>query len=153
MGWRYTLQRETIPLDRHDLPLVKDGADASLPPTNIATRVGVGDARLDHDALADGPIATLHSSSHRSNMLVPVHHVRSMSVAHTPLPHFFAEGFVSSLIQPPVTLNVTTSLKSCSASSISCKVISCCVPRFHSGLSSVTSTRQSLPTTSGCFSL
>lgn len=35
------------------------------------------------------------------------------------IPHFFAEGFVSSLTQPPVSLNVTTSLKSCSASSIS----------------------------------
>src|SRR5258708_10445243 len=141
MGWRYTLQRETIPLDCHDRPLVKDGADASLPPTKIATRVGVGDARFDHDALADGPIATLHSSSQCSNMLVPVHH--------SPLPHFFAEGFVSSLTQPPVTLNVTTSLKSCNASSISCKVMCSCVPRFHSCLSSVLSTKESLPTPSG----
>src|SRR5712691_9268471 len=62
-------------------------------------------------------------------------------LAHTPLPHFFAESFVSSLTQPPVSLNVTTSLKSCNASSISCKVICCCVPRFHVGLSSVPSTR------------
>src|SRR5258708_39256741 len=146
MGWRYALQCETIPLDRQDLRLIKDGTDASLPSTKIALRVGVGDARFDHDALAEGPIATLHSSSHRSNML------GGISVAHTPLPHFFAERFVSSLTQPLVTLNVTTSLKSCNASSISCNVMCSCFPRFHSGLCSVTSTRESLPMHSGCYS-
>src|SRR5215468_9148599 len=101
MGWWYTLQREAIPLDRQDLRLVKDGADASLPPTNIATSIGVGDARVNHDALADGPISTLH----------------------TQFPHFFTESSFSSLTQPPVTLNVTTSLKSCSDSSNSCTVM------------------------------
>ncbi len=80
-------------------------------------------------------LPTVQTCSYPSIMLGGV------SVAHTPLPHFFAEGFVSSLTQPPVSLNVTTSLKSCSASSISFKVISCCVPRFHAGLSSVPSTR------------
>jgi len=64
-----------------------------------------------------------------------------LPVHHTPLPHFFAESFLSSLTQPPVSLNVTTSLKSCSASSISCKVNGCCVPRFHTALSNVPSTR------------
>src|SRR5258708_13062137 len=94
MGWRYALQCETIPLDRQDLRLIKDGTDASLPPTKIATRVGVGDARFDHDALAEGPIATLHSSSHRSNML------GGISVAHTPLPPFFTYSFSSLLTHP-----------------------------------------------------
>src|SRR5260221_5518199 len=78
-----------------------------------------------------------------------VHPQRSGERHNVFLPYFFVEGFASSLIQPPVSLNVTTSLKSCSASSISCKVICCCVPRFHTGLSSVPSTRYSLPTTSG----
>src|SRR6266566_6765568 len=141
MGWRYALERETIPPDRQDLRLVKNGADASLPPTDIATRVGVCDARFDHDALADGPISTLHSSSHVQTCPYPYIMLGGISVAHTPLPHFFAESFVSSLTQPPVSLNVTTSLKSCNASSISGKVICCCVPRFHAGLSSVPSTR------------
>src|SRR6266702_8479296 len=141
MGWRYTLQREAIPLDCQNLRLVKNGADASLPPTDIATRIGVGDARFDHDALADGPMSTLHSSSHIQTYSYPYIMLGGMSVAHTPLSHFFAEGFVSSLTQPPVSWNVTTSLKSCSSSSISCKNNCCCVPRFHAGLSSVPSTR------------
>src|SRR5258708_10865781 len=89
MGWRYALQCETIPLDRQDLRLVKDGADASLPPTKIATRVGVGDAQFDHDALADGPIATLHSSSQSSNMLVPVHHARRYQCCSYSTPSLF----------------------------------------------------------------
>src|SRR5258708_33483854 len=63
------------------------------------------------------------------------------------LPYFFVEGFASSLIQPPVTLNVTTSLKSCNASSIACTDMCCCVPRFHTALSSVPITRKSFPIT------
>src|SRR6266849_5811032 len=80
-------------------------------------------------------------SSHIQTCSYPSIILGGIRLAHTPLPHFFAESFVSSLTQPPVSLNVTTSLKSCSASSISCKVICCCVPRFHAGLSSVPSTR------------
>jgi Plasmid pRiA4b ORF-3-like protein len=34
-----------------------------------------------------------------------------ISLARLTHPHFFAEGFVSSLTHPPVSLNVTTSLK------------------------------------------
>src|SRR5205814_9017277 len=60
---RYTLQREAIPLDRQDFLRIKDSTNASLPSTNIATRIRVCDARFDHDALADGPISTFHSSS------------------------------------------------------------------------------------------
>src|SRR5437016_5302674 len=76
MGWRYTLQCEAIPLDCQNLRLVKNGTDASLPPTNIATRIGVCDARFDHDTLADGPISTFHKLFPYSNFLVPVHHAR-----------------------------------------------------------------------------
>src|ERR1700730_9307182 len=76
MGWRYTLEREAIPLDRQDLPLIKDGTDASLAPTNIVTRVWICDARFDHDALAEGPISTFHSSYHIQIMFVRVHSIR-----------------------------------------------------------------------------
>ena len=89
MGWRYTLQREAIPLDRQDLRLIKDGTDAFLPPTDIATGVWVGDARFDHDALADGPISTLHSSSQRSNMLVPEHHAQRYQCCSYSAPSLF----------------------------------------------------------------
>src|SRR6266487_6552372 len=84
MGWRYTLQREAIPLDRQDLRLIKDGTDASLPPTNIATRIRVCDARFDHDALANGPISTFHSSSHVQTCLYPYIILGSISIAYTP---------------------------------------------------------------------
>src|SRR5262249_44470089 len=74
-------------------------------------------------------------------MLVSVSHAHRWGGCTHSMLHFFAGNLVSSLIQPPVSLNVTTSLKSCSASSISCKVICCCVPCFHAGLSSVPSTK------------
>src|SRR5438552_17330821 len=89
MGWWYTLQREAIPLDCQNLRLVKNGADASLPPTVIATRVGVGDARFDHDALADGPMSTLHSSSLRSNILLPEHHAQRCECCSYSTPSLF----------------------------------------------------------------
>jgi len=49
--------------------------------------------------------------------------------------------FLSSLIQPPVTLNVTTSVKSCSTLSIFCIDPCCCVSLFHIFLSIVPTTR------------
>src|SRR5260370_24647121 len=96
MGWRYTLQREAIPLDRQDLLLIKDGTDASLPPTKIATPIGVCDACFDHDALADGPISTFHRSSlvHTSSHTYIMR--RGLSGAHTPLPPLFPGMLFSS---------------------------------------------------------
>src|SRR5438105_10966499 len=85
MGWRYALERETIPPDRQDLRLVKNGADASLPPTNIATRIGVCDARFDHDALADGPISTFHSSSNVQIFFLILQETDVFSVSHRQL--------------------------------------------------------------------
>src|SRR2546426_9008967 len=82
MGWRYTLQREAIPLHRQDLLRIQDGTDASLPPTNITTRIGVCDARFDHDALTDGPISTFHSSSNLQTFFLILQGTDVFSVSH-----------------------------------------------------------------------